>query len=282
MPRDIPDLTTPVPPPLPMPACLPLPPMTLPNPPHTPHLMLPFFLSFQWLICRWKQTQMSKGDLARRSGKQMLDLMDQLSKKGKLIPQWNAMTQKEEIIWFPKEKGDSNLNLKASLPPTWAQQLLPPLVLPPLPALMPSQLLLVSAPVTHSKKERWQKVVSYMGGSHCTHFRDDTPHPSGPSWPHDKGHQNLIVFDEVRCHFEFSKNFWKLKHMFEGQMILEGDERSTRLQCTSPMPWVDRKSEYNPFFHYLQGTRFFSKHSLPFLFWAPPPIHTGATPPCSH
>ena len=40
-PRGIPDLTTPVPSPLPTLAPLPLPPMTSPNPPHTPLLLLP-------------------------------------------------------------------------------------------------------------------------------------------------------------------------------------------------------------------------------------------------
>ena len=126
--------------------------------PHPIHLILlfccyPFLLPFQQLICKWKWPQMGKGDLARRSGKQMLNLMDQLSKKGELIQQWNCMTQKEEIIWFLKEKGESNLNLKASLPPHRAQQMLSPLVLPPLPAPMPSQLPLVSVPVPHSKKK---------------------------------------------------------------------------------------------------------------------------------
>ena len=51
-----------------------------------------------------KQPQMSKGDLAGRYGKHMFDLMDQILKRGELIQQWNSMTQKEEVIWFLKEK----------------------------------------------------------------------------------------------------------------------------------------------------------------------------------
>ena len=146
---------------------------------------------------------------------------------------------------------------------------------------MPSQLLLVFVPVTHSKKGRWLKLVSYIRGSHCTHFGDGAQHPLGPRWPHDKVHANLLVFEKAGCHFEFLSTFWIFKHIFKGQMILEWVKRSTRLQCTSPMSLVDRKSGYNPFLLFTRD-HIFPKHGLPFLAWAPPPTHTGTTPPHIH
>ena len=79
-PGDIPDLTTPVPPLLPMLAIPPTSTHDLTQPTWYSSLIvtLSSTLPFWGLICKWKQPQMSKGDQTKKSGKQILDLMDQL------------------------------------------------------------------------------------------------------------------------------------------------------------------------------------------------------------
>ena len=74
------------------------PPTNVPSPPHTLPSTLSFPLHLLMIHLQMKATPNEQRDLAGRSGKQMLDLMDQLSKKEELIQQWNCMTQKEEII----------------------------------------------------------------------------------------------------------------------------------------------------------------------------------------
>ena len=56
----------------------------------------PFLFSFQWLICKGKQYQMNQGDLAGRSGKQMIDLMDQFQKR--------ENSYSNETVWHKRER----------------------------------------------------------------------------------------------------------------------------------------------------------------------------------
>ena len=92
--------------------------------------------------------------------------------------------------------------------------------------------------------------------------------------------QTWYFFVEAGCHFEFLKNVLDIWAYFWGADNFKGVERSTRLQCASPMPQADGKSEYNPFFTIYKGP-YFSKHGLPFPILAPPHICTGAMPPCN-
>ena len=129
------------------------PPRNVPSPPCTLPSLLPFPLLLLMTSLWMRQLQINQGDLAGRPGKQILDLMDQLLKKGGTHMAMKLYDREGGDNLIPERKGESNLNLKASLPLHWAQQLLPPLVPPLLPAPVSSEPPLVSVPVTHSKKK---------------------------------------------------------------------------------------------------------------------------------
>ena len=132
-------------------------------------------------------------------------------------------------------------------------------------------------------KEEWQKSVSYMRGSYCIPFRDGTQHPSGPGWPCDKVCANLKDSEEAGCHFEFQAMFLIFWTYTWGACSFRESRSYTKIQCALPMPQIDVESEYNSFFTILQGTMFFSKkQGLPFLVWAPFPIHIGTMLPHIH
>ena len=103
----------------------PLPPPThVPSPPHALPSTLPFPLLLPITHLQMKTTPNEQ----RRSGKQMFDLINQLSKrKGTHTIMKLYDTHKKEIhnLTPERKKGESNLNLKATLPPHWAQQLFP-------------------------------------------------------------------------------------------------------------------------------------------------------------
>ena len=56
----------------------------------------------------------------------------------------------------------------------------------------------------HTLKNEWQKLISYIRGNHCTHFRDGTWCPSGPGWSCDKMHAILIFLLRTDAILEFS------------------------------------------------------------------------------
>ena len=121
-----------------------------------------------------------------------------------------------------------------------------------------------------------------MIGSHCAHFRDDAQHPSGPRWSCDKACANLIIFYKAKCHFEFQAIFGYFGHIYEGQTVLEGAEVVPNSSALYQCPKLIYRVSIIHFSTILQGTTFFSKHGLPFLVWAPLPVHKGAMPPCTH
>ena len=130
-------------------------------------------------------------------------------------------------------------------------------------------------------KKRWQMVVGYVRGSHCTHFGDGMQHPSGPRWPCDKAHTNLIIVYKARCHFGFSEYFSIFWMYLQGADSFRRSRSCTKLQCTLPTPELKERVSIICIFTIYKGPHF-SKHGLPFLVWAPIPIHTCATWPHTH
>ena len=127
------------------------PPMNMPSLPHTLPSILPIPLLLLMIPLLIRQFQMNQGDLPGKSGEQMLDLMDQLLKKGGTHTAMKLYDTEGRDKLIPEKGGESNLCLNVSLPPCLAQQLLTPLVPSLLPAPMCFQPPLISVAVTHSK-----------------------------------------------------------------------------------------------------------------------------------